>query len=201
MTDAQLPLAMLRAGTVPRGRLGRGSGTPGVQLEVITGFAAATVNARKEMADAVASRLSALAGVPVGQQSRRVAGKSVSVTGVAPGQWFAVAGNTADVEFAEKLALDLAGVAAVTAQGNGRVILHLSGPKARATLAKGVPIDLHSTVFPVGSVAQTTAGHIGIGVALLDDTPTFELISAASTRGSLLTWLVSSAAEYGIEVR
>jgi sarcosine oxidase subunit gamma len=95
---------------------------------------------------------------------------------------------------------DLDGLAAVTDQGDGRVVLEVSGSRARDALAKGVPVDLDPIAFKVGDAAQTSASHIGLQIALVDDTPTFEITSARSTAGSLWSWLVASAAEYGIEV-
>jgi methylglutamate dehydrogenase subunit D len=200
MAETHLPMHLLRTGTLPRGRLGRADGAAGVRLTEVAGFAAAMIVARKGQRQATAEKLAEAFGVAVEDGPRRVAKGATSITGLAPGQWLAVQREADDWEFTEKLVGVLSGTASVTPQGNGRMIVEVSGEQVRATLAKGVPVDLHPASFPVGSAAQTTASHIGLGVSLLDSAPTFELISAASTRASLLTWLVSSAAEYGLEV-
>jgi len=88
----------------------------------------------------------------------------------------------------------------VTDQGDGRLIVEVAGPRARDALAKGIAIDLDASAFKVGDAAQTSAAHIGLQIALIDDIPTFEIISARSTAGSFWSWLVASAAEYGIEI-
>lgn len=72
--------------------------------------------------------------------------------------------------------------------------------RARDALAKGIAVDLDASAFKIGDAAQTSAAHIGLQIALIDDTPTFEIISARSTAGSFWSWLTASAAEYGIEV-
>ena len=200
MGDALLPRRMLEAGPLPRGRIGRLEGTPGVRLKEITGFAAAMIVARKGQAQSTAARLTAALGVVVEDGPKRSASGDRCIAGIAPGQWLAVKRDSVDWDLAQKLATALDGAAAVTAQGHGRIIVEVSGPRARAALAKGIPVDLHPGVFGVGAVAQTTAGHIGVGVALLEEGPTFELISNASTRVSLITWLVLAAAEFGLEV-
>jgi sarcosine oxidase subunit gamma len=100
----------------------------------------------------------------------------------------------------DTLRAELDGLAAVSDQGDGRVILEISGARARDALAKGIAVDLDPDVFKIGDLAQTSASHIGLQIALIDAAPTFEIASARSTAGSLWAWLTASAAEYGIDV-
>jgi sarcosine oxidase subunit gamma len=129
-----------------------------------------------------------------------VSSGNLAITGTAPGQWLAVSRGPEPQTRLDGVRADLDGLAAVTDQGDGRVVLEVSGSRARDALAKGVPVDLDPIAFKVGDAAQTSASHIGLQIALVDDTPTFEITSARSTAGSLWSWLVASAAEYGIEV-
>ena len=199
MSDASLRLPNFDAGRWRCGRFGCDDAIPGVVLSELNDFSAAAIIARNGKAADVAAKLSAMIGTTVPDAQQRAANAALSLTGIGPGQWLAVGYEGGDV--ADRLARDLAGLASISDQGSGRFILHVSGPKARAALSKGVPIDIDARIFKPGEAAQTVAGHIGIGLALLDATPRFELVSAVSTRGSLLAWLAASAAEYGLEIR
>ena len=182
------------------GRFGRETGAAGVLVSEIDDFTAATVIARKSKTADVVARLSGIVGLTVEDLPKRVASPELAITGVGPGQWLAVQRGGTRADLVGLLSRELSGLAAITEQGSSRAIFHVSGPDARATLAKGVPVDIDARVFKVGDAAQTIAGHIGLGIALLDASPRFEIVSALSTRGSLLSWLLSSAAEYGIEI-
>ena len=83
-----------------------------------------------------------------------------------------------------------------------RTILRIAGPKSRALLAKGLPIDLHPREFPAGGVALGAIHHMGVAVHLRDtaDGTTFDLYVGRSHALSLWEWLAESAAEFGYEV-
>jgi methylglutamate dehydrogenase subunit D len=182
------------------GLLGASTDHPGVRIHEVTDFAAITVIARRGKSAEVAAILSGHVGSPVADAARRTSREALSAAGTAPGQWLAVArGPDAEARLGA-LRPSLEGLAAVSDQGDGRVILEISGARARDSLAKGIPIDLDAVAFRVGDAAQTSAAHIGLQIALVDETPTFEIVSARSTAESLWSWLVASAAEYGIEV-
>ena len=85
---------------------------------------------------------------------------------------------------------------------HGRTILRISGPKARALLAKGLPIDLHPREFPLGGVALGAIHHIGVAVHLRDtaEGTTFDLYVGRSQALCLWEWLAESAAEFGYQV-
>jgi sarcosine oxidase subunit gamma len=198
MADRTISNRSSLAGLAKSGALGAPTGNPGVHIREITEFAAVGVIARRGRAAEVADILARHVGSPVVDAAKRTGNASLSITGTAPGQWLAVergAGTQLD-----NVRADLNGIAAVTDQGDGRLIIEVSGARARDALAKGIAIDLDAGVFKIGHAAQTSAAHIGLQIALIDETPTFEIISARSTAESLWSWLVASAAEYGIEV-
>lgn len=179
-------------------RLGAATSEPGVRIREIAEFAALAVIARRGRVADVAAALTGHAGTPVEDAAKRAGSRTLSITGAAPGQWLAV--HRGSPSGLDQLRAELVELAAVTDQGDGRVLMEVSGPRAREALAKGIPIDLDGAVFKVGDAAQTSASHIGLQIALIDDVPTFEILSARSTAESLWSWLVASAAEYGIEV-
>lgn len=188
------------SGLAVTGRVGRTIGVAGVRIREITDTAGLAIVARKGRSADVTAVLARHVGSTVLDAAKRAAGNGLAVSGMGPGQWLATAQTTASGGPFDALRVDLDGLAAVTDQGDGRVILEISGTRARDALAKGIPVDLDPIAFKVGDVAQTSASHIGLQIALIDAAPTFEIVSARSTAGSLWAWLTASAAEYGIDV-
>jgi heterotetrameric sarcosine oxidase gamma subunit len=188
------------AGVAATGRIGRTIGVPGVQIREIRDAASIAIVARKGRAADVAAVLSRHVGSPVPDAAKRVAGNGLAISGTGPGQWLAMARPPAGENPLDGLRAALDGLAAMSDQGDGRVVLDVSGPRARDALAKGIAVDLDPLAFKVGDLAQTSASHIGLQIALIDAAPMFEIISARSTAGSLWAWLTASAAEYGIDV-
>jgi methylglutamate dehydrogenase subunit D len=200
MADPHVQRRSPLAGVVATGRIGRTIGVAGVHIREITDAEGIAIAARKGRTADVAAVLSRHVGSPVLDAAKRVAGDGLAISGTAPGQWLAMAQSNGAGTALDALRADLDGLAAVTDQGDGRVILAVSGPRARDALAKGIAVDLDPVAFKVGDVAQTSASHIGLQIALIDAAPTFEIVSARSTAGSVWAWLTASAAEYGIDV-
>ena len=89
--------------------------------------------------------------------------------------------------------------AAVNDISGGNVALPLAGASTRDLLAKGCTLDLHPTVFEVGSCAQSGLGKAAALFVMVDDAPTFDLIVRRSFSEYLIKWLRHSGREYGIE--
>ena len=87
----------------------------------------------------------------------------------------------------------LAGRAAAIDQSHGRVVLRLEGEGARKLLQQGLNVDLHPSVFPATSLAQT--GLAGIAVMVhCTGAECFDLYVARSFAASLAEWLVQHGA-------
>jgi sarcosine oxidase gamma subunit len=137
---------ILRGATAPTGRR-----APGVVLALRHPVSIVGVIARKGKAqatcrgdgDAFRPRLPAGRAVPV---ERRLALHWCGFE-----QWYAVADGFADGALYEDLRDRLAGLASVSDQSHGRVILHIEGPRARDVLAKGTASI--STRAPSGRAA------------------------------------------------
>lgn len=102
--------------------------------------------------------------------------------------------------FELQLRSSLADVASVTDQSDGRTIVRISGPRARDTLAKGVHIDLHPSVFRPGDTAISIVSNIGVQFWQIDPAPTYEFAMFRSFAVSFWEWLVDAAAEFGVSV-
>ena len=135
-------------------------------------------------------------GLPV--TPRIVSSASHSLVWAGPDQWHLIA---TDRNGFDELLRDLAPLAAVSDQSDGRAALRLSGPKLRETLAKGCMLDLHPSVFPAGAAALTASliwvCISGGSLTIRNPVTLFEIMVARSMAGSFWSWLSASAAEFG----
>lgn len=135
-------------------------------------------------------------GAELPDHAARVTGVGISFVWAGPDQWLAIAERENGRDLETELKALLTGIASVVDQSDGRVVVRISGPRARDVLAKGVPIDLHPRAFKPGNVAITHASHIGVILWQLDDAPTYEAAMFRSYADSFAHWLFESAAEY-----
>lgn len=185
------------AGLLPAGRTGCAVGPPGVTVSPLDDLGLATVMARNGALAELARLLSASHGIDLPARPIVAAGGALSLVWAGPEQWLAV---SHDRSIARRLADELAGLASVADQSDGRAVLRIGGPRARAALAKGCPLDLHPRAFGPGDTAVTAIAHVGVQLWQLDDAPTYELAVPRSMAKSFWTWLSASAAEFGLVV-
>jgi heterotetrameric sarcosine oxidase gamma subunit len=192
---SKLPETSAFAGLPPAAGSGRGV----IAMER-DGLGIARISARRGQSAMVAERLRAQLGIEPPNASRRVSRGDVGISGVAPAAWLATregAGNA----FAESLRSWLLDCASVADQSDAYVVLRLTGPRVRESLARLVPIDIHPRIFRVGDVAQTVCGYINVTLWRLEDTAhggaTFEVWAGRSLAVSLHQAISHSAAEFG----
>ncbi len=169
---------------------------PGLAIERRETLTIASFAASKGKKGALAAAIRATYGADLPQRPGRVESAGVAFVWAGPDQWLAIAerGQNRDLEIELKAAL--AGLASVVDLSDGRVIVRISGERARDVLAKGVPVDLHPRAFRPGDVAITHASHIGVILWQLDDKPTYEVAMFRSYADSFAHWLFDSAAEF-----
>ena len=97
-------------------------------------------------------------------------------------QWFVCA--TDEPTLAADITTGLAGSGYATDQTGAWIDLRMSGPNSRDVLERMCALDLHQEAFAVGMCARTTMEHLGAQIALLDDTPTFSLMTPSSSSRS-----------------
>lgn len=185
------------AGLAAPGHFGR-AGAAGLTIVERTGFAFASVIAKRGKRDALVAAVDTAYGVKLPNGPKRASRDGVTFAGTGPDQWLASAENAEG--FAAKLRARIGPFAAVSDQTDSRLVLHLSGPRVRDVLAKGVSIDLHPKVFKPGDVATTPVAYIGVQIDMLDDAPAYQLTAPRSMAGSFWSWLTASAAEFGYDV-
>ena len=85
---------------------------------------------------------------------------------------------------------------AMTDQSDSWVILALSGPQSRQTLARICPIDCGVSAMPIGTTARTSMEHLGAIITRRPDEgdhqPCFWLLSARSSAASFLHAITGS---------
>lgn len=166
-----------------QGRFGADRGEPGVMFSVRHPLSIVTVIARKGKGKAVAEGLS--------KYKPRWAG---------PEQYFVIAEGRGESAFYAEVAGALSGIASVSDQSHGRIIIRIEGPKARAVLAKGTPVDLYPDEFPVGKSALTQMAHVGVHLTRVDD-DAYELSVFRGFAESFWEWITGQAEEFGYQVR
>ena len=169
-------------GIALQGRFGASKGAPGVVLSLRHPLSIVTVIARAGQGEATAAAL--------GGHDAHWAG---------PDQYFVLAEGRGDGELHRELKSRLAGVASVIDQSHGRVMIRISGPKARAVLAKGTPVDLHPDEFPVGKSALTQMAHVGVHLTRVGP-DAFDLSVFRGFSESFWEWLTEQAGEFGYQV-
>ena len=82
---------------------------------------------------------------------------------------------------------------------DSRTIFRIKGEAARQVLAKGVAVDLHTSVFPVQAIAHTKVEHAGVLLHRVGP-EAFELYVPRSYAANIWQWLTECSAEFGYEV-
>ena len=175
----------------PQGHYGR-VGDAGVIAHLRDDVAIATIAAFKG-----ASLRQAL-GVDLVDGPRAVTAGTTAFIGTAPGRWLAT--SQTDSELADTLKGVLNGIASVTEQSDGYVVVDISGPSARKMWGKNVAIDLDPSVFKQGDAAATVVSYVGVTFWQLDASPSYRVLVARSYAGALLRILVSASLEYGVRL-
>ena len=168
-----------------QGRFGADKGSPGVVLSVVHPLSIVMVIARKGKAKTLNEALAAL--------------KKVEVLWAGPDQFYVQSSAFEDGALFVELKNRLAGLASVSDQSHGRVALRIDGPKSRALLAKGTPVDLHPAEFPVGKSVLTQMAHVSVHLTRTG-TDEFTLSVFRGFSESFWEWLTAQAGEFGYQV-
>ena len=127
--------------------------------------------------------------------------RDVSILWLGPDEWLVVTPDRRieRIEHALRDALD--GLhAAVTDVSHSRTILALSGPAARAVLAKGCPLDFHPRVFGPGRCAQSRLAKCQVLIHQTSAEPAFEIYVHRSFAPYAWIWLEDAGREFGVRI-
>lgn len=180
-------------------RSGRSSGAAGVSVCEVRYAGIASVAAARGQSSALAIRIREDFGLKLPTVPRRVASGQTSAIWAGPDRWLITRAAVTSEDAARRLASSLAGLGTVVDLGHALALLRVSGVRARDTLAKGVPIDLHPRAFQTGHVALTSVSHIAVQLWQTGEEPTYEIAVPRSCAQSFLAWLAHSAAVFGLD--
>lgn len=169
-----------------QGRFGADKGAPGVEFRVRHPMSILTVIARAGQGKAVADGLAAL--------------KDATVQWAGPDQYFVSAEGRSEGALYREVRAVLSGIGSVSDQSHGRVIIRISGAKARNVLAKGTPVDLHPDEFPVGKSALTQMAHVGVHLSRIAE-DAYDLSVFRGFSESFWEWITEQAEEFGYQVK
>lgn len=166
-----------------------------VRVEDLDGLGLATVVVRNGKRQALAASLKRARGLALAAGPKLSKGKGLTLAGIGPDAWLAF-GEDADGTFAADLKEAIQDAASVADQGSGYGMLRIGGEAAETCLARMVPVDLHPSVFPAGSVASTTIAHMSV-ILWRAGPSTFELAVFRSFAASLMHELAQAARAFG----
>lgn len=195
---AMRPLPVLAGIAVP-GRRGIQAGPAGLLLQELCNVEIVALAARKGKASLLADAVRRRWGVDLPTTPRVVESGGTAFLWAGAEQWL-VREDRGGGAVERDLCRMAAGLGSVTAQGDGRVVLRVSGPAIRSVLASAVPIDLHPRTFRPGDTAITLAGHVGIQIRQVDEAPTFEILAFRGYADSLFGTLHDAGLKFGVEV-
>ena len=176
-------------------------GDAGVALIEIRNFDLVQVMARRgkaaEMSKAARTRI----GVAAPQTPKVVETPDATLIWSGPDQFFVLSkGGKYGIG---ALTSAFAQSASLSDQSHARVLISISGAKARTMLAKLSSIDLHPDAFPVGAAAATSMDHTSVTLWRgkdRDGLAVFNVLVFATFAESLWHTMLDSAAEYGVAI-
>ena len=184
-------------GRIKPGRYGAGE-TPQVTLSEVRGRQIVQAAGWPDTFYAISRRIAAAAGgtVPGTFGIAAVADTVTAIWAGAERLWFTADDPTLMSRFDGKFTDEDAVFLDIS---DSRAVLRVTGLKARNVLAKGIAVDLHTSIFPVQAIAHTMVEHAGVLVHRVGP-EAFELYVPRSYAVNLWHWLTESAAEFGYGV-
>ncbi len=182
------------------GRYGRTEGAAGLRVRLLSRRGLVQFMARGRGDDAIRDAVRSKYAIALPERPIVARGERISFLWAGRRSWMAMASEMEIPDLESVIRRDLGSLASVSDQSDSRLLIEISGPGARGTLAKLVPIDLHPQAFGTGDTAMTLIGRIAGQVTQVDAVPTFELMVPRGYSESFMDELKTSGAEFGIDV-
>ena len=174
----------------------------GVSLTEIRNFDLIQVMARRGKGAELAKAAMARFGVAAPDAPKAIQASDATLIWSGPDQFFVL--SKGGKHAMQTLAPALSGHASLSDQSHARVLISISGAKARTMLAKLSSIDLHPDAFPIGAAAATSMDHTSVTLWRGGDRPdgqaVFNLLVFATFAESLWHTMFDAAAEYGVDI-
>jgi methylglutamate dehydrogenase subunit D len=181
-------------GIATPGRFGRQGDTPGLVLNPIKNSGLVMLAAFPGARGVLNDWFRAQVGFELPQTGRTARMGAITAVWSGPETWLLTGGNRG---IAARADASIPGM--LVDQSEARAIVQLSGARARDALAKGCMLDLHPDVFVEDATAMTTIAHINVQIWREGDA--FMIAAPRSMGSSFWSWLMASAAEFGVEIQ
>jgi sarcosine oxidase subunit gamma len=186
------------------GRHGAAQNAAGLTMVELGDFELVQVMARRGQWSVVAQACADGYGKPAPARPQAIEAGGALLIWSGPDQFLVLSARTSGGNSAIDTARSaFAGMASLSEQSDGRSLIRISGARSRDMLAKVCSLDLHPTVFPVGTAAATSIDHTSVNLwrgADAGGEATFHLLVFTSFAESLWHTLLDSGAEYGIAI-
>lgn len=141
-------------------------------------------------------------GLVVPDQPNRVArAGDLKALWLGPDEWLILGPGGREADLVSGLSRGLQGQhAGATDVSEARTWILAAGGKARAVLARGIPLDLHPREFRPGQCAQTGLAGANIILEQTDDRPSYEIGVTNSFADHLWRWLERAAIDHRVAV-
>ena len=173
-----------------------------VSLTEIRNFDLIQIMARRGKGADLAKAAKARFGIAAPEAPKAVQAWDATLIWSGPDQFFVL--SKGGKHTMDTLAPAFSGTASLSEQSHARVLISISGAKARAMLAKLSSLDLHPGAFPVGAAAATSMDHTSVTLWRGSDRPdgqaVFSLLVFATFAESLWHTMLDAAAEYGVDI-
>ena len=198
-TTPLTPRSPLDAVRVPGNYGTVGPDGPGVRLRERRNLALVAFMASSGDGDTLGKAAKSGLGLDLPPPNRMSLGDELSLLFAGQNRWYALAERSDGPVLCKRLADALGTKATLADQSHGQTVLELSGPDARAVLAKGVPIDLDPKVFAVGDVAATSMNHVHI-LLWRTGLDSYEIMVMRGFARDLWDFLTTMAGEFGYQI-
>ncbi|KUM23394.1 sarcosine oxidase subunit gamma [Mesorhizobium loti] len=176
-------------------------GEAGVSLTEIRNFDLVQVMARRGKAAEMAKAAKARFGVAAPETPKALGTADAMLIWSGPDQFLVL--SKGGKHTMEALDPAFAASASLSDQSHARVLIGVSGAKARTMLAKLSSIDLHPEMFPIGAAAATSIDHTSVTLWRGNDRDgqaVFTFLVFATFAESLWHTMLDAAAEYGVAI-
>lgn len=181
------------------------SGQAGVRLTELRSATFVQVLARRGQAQALSAAAEAAFGIAAPAAPSVASNGNASLIWCGADQFLAYVTEGDPAQQYERIEQAFSGFASLSDQSHGRCLIRISGPKAKAFLAKLISLDLHDKVFPVGTAGNTVIDHTAVNLWRLDNdadgSPVYNLAVFSTFADSLWHTFIGAAHEYGVEVK
>lgn len=143
-----------------------------------------------------------IGGLPLPLQPNRVAVmRALRMLWLGPDEWLIIAFEDATPDLFSWITHAVAGRRAeVTDLSASRIVIEISGTRARTLLEKGCGLDLHPRAFAPGCCAQTLFAGLPVILDQISAGPTYRLFLRRSAARWLCDWLIDAADEFRLSM-